>query len=85
MPIGRANSISFSNRLGATFSYKQLHNASLYLSSSNYSDNIVIGQHISTDFDLRINFSYSYSFAKRIIKSKKKKDGDEENKPTLEG
>lgn len=81
----KTNSISFSNRLGATFSYKQLHNASLYLSSSNYSDNIVIGQHISTDFDLRINFSYSYSFAKRIIKSKKKKDDDEENKPILEG
>ncbi len=81
----KTNSISFSNRLGATFSYKQLHNASLYLSSSNYSDNIVIGQHISTDFDLRINFSYSYSFAKRIIKSKKKKADDEENKATLEG
>lgn len=81
----KTNNVSFSNRLGATFSYKNLHNASLYLSSSNYSDNIVIGQHISTDFDLRINFSYSYSFAKRIIKSKKKADDEEDNTPILEG
>ena len=81
----KTNSVSFSNRLGATFSYKNLHNASLYLSSSNYSDNIVIGQRISTDFDFRINFSYSYSFAKRIIKSKKKKDDDESDKPELVG
>ena len=81
----KTNSVSFSNRLGATFSYKNLHNASLYLSSSNYSDNIVIGQHIATDFDLRINFSYSYSFAKRIIKSKKKKDDNESDNATLEG
>ena len=72
----RTNSVSFSNRLGATFSYKNRHNASLYLSSSNYSDNIVIGQHIATEFDLRINFAYSYSFAKRIIKSKKKESDD---------
>lgn len=75
----KTNSISFSNRLGATFSYKNLHNASLYLSSSNYSDNIVIGQRISTAFDMRVNFAYSYSFAKRIIKSRKRQDQNTED------
>ena len=77
------NSVSFSNRLGANFSYNRQHSASLYLSSSNYSENIVIGQRISTDFDLRINFAYSYSFAKRIIKSKKKGKDDEGNDAML--
>lgn len=80
----KTSTFSFSNRLGLAFNYKKNHNAQLYLSSSNYSENIVIGQKITTDFDLRINFSYSYTFAKRIIKSKKAQDEDSDE-PSLEG
>lgn len=80
----KTSTLSFSNRMGISFNYKRSHNAQLYLSSSNYSENIVIGQKITTDFDLRINFAYSYSFAKRIIKSKKKQTEDSDS-PTLEG
>lgn len=79
----KTSTLSFSNRLGMSFSYDSHHNAQLYLSSSNYSENIVIGQKITTDFDLRINFSYSYSFAKRIIKSKKKSAEEEEKVATV--
>ena len=73
----KTNNISFSNRLGATFSYNKHHSAQCYLSMSNYSENIVIGQKIATSFDLRFNIAYNYSFAKRIIKSKKSKVEDE--------
>lgn len=75
----RTSTLSFSNRLGLAFNYKRRHNAQLYLSSSNYSENIVIGQKITTDFDLRVNFSYSYMFAARIIKNKKKPDPEPED------
>lgn len=61
---------SVSARLGGTFTYKQWHNLSLYLSVSNYSDNIILGQHIATDIDLRANISYTYAFARRVIKRK---------------
>ncbi len=80
----KTSTLSFSNRMGLAFNYKKNHVAQLYLSSSNYSENIVIGQKITTDFDLRINFAYTYTFAKRIIKSKKQKD-DDSDEPTLEG
>lgn len=79
----KTSTLSFSNRLGMAFSYRQRHNAQIYLSSSNYSENIVIGQKITTDFDLRINFAYSYMFAKRIIKSKRQKDVEPDT-PTLD-
>lgn len=66
----RTDVFSFSGRIGGTFTYKQWHNLSLFLSVSNYSDNIIIGQHITTDIDLRANLSYTYSFACRVIKPK---------------
>lgn len=66
----RTDVISASGRLGGTFAYKQWHNLSLYLSVSNYSDNVIIGQHISTDLDFRLNLNYTYAFAKRVVKRK---------------
>lgn len=77
----KTRDISFSNRLSVSFSYKKRHTAALSLSSSNYSEHIVIGQKITSRFDLRLTFSYSYSFASRIIKAKKKKD--EEVQPDI--
>ena len=65
------NDFSFSARIGSSFTYKNQHNASFFLSTSNYSENIVFGQKISTTMDLRFNLSYSYSFFSRVIKSKK--------------
>lgn len=65
------NDFSFSARIGSTFTYKSSHNASFYLSTSNYSENIVFGQKVSTTMDLRFNLAYSYSFSSRLIKSKK--------------
>lgn len=65
------NDFSFSARIGSTFTYKSNHNASFYLSTSNYSENIVFGQKVSTTMDLRFNLAYSYSFFSRLIKSKK--------------
>lgn len=67
----RTDVISASGRLGGTFAYKQWHNLSLYLSVSNYSDNVIIGQHIATDLDFRLSLNYTYAFAKRAIKRKK--------------
>lgn len=67
------NDFSFNARVGATFSYKNRHNASFFLSTSNYSENIVFGQKISTTFDLRFNIAYSYSFSSTLIKGKKSK------------
>lgn len=66
----RTDVFSVSGRIGGAFTYKQWHNLSLYLSVSNYSDYIIIGQHIATDIDIRANISYTYSFARRAIKPK---------------
>jgi len=66
----RTDVFSVSGRIGTTFTYKQWHNLSLYLSVSNYSDNIILGQHIATDIDLRANLSYTYAFARRVVKRK---------------
>ena len=66
----RTDVFSVSGRIGGTFTYKQWHNLSIYLYISNYSDNIILGQHIATDVDLRANISYTYSFARRVIKRK---------------
>lgn len=66
----RTDVFSVSGRIGGAFTYKQWHNLSLYLSVSNYSDYIIIGQHIATDIDIRGNISYTYSFARRVIKPK---------------
>lgn len=66
------NDLSIATRLGATLNYKDQHRASCYLSVSNYSDNIVIGQHVGVSTDLRFTLEYSYSFASRLIKSKKR-------------
>ena len=63
--------LSLSLRLGANFTYKQAHSASLFFSISNYSDNIIIGQHIATSTDIRVSVQYNYNFASRIIKSKR--------------
>lgn len=65
------DALSLSLRLGASFTYKQAHSASLYFSISNYSDNIIIGQHIATSTDIRVSVQYNYNFASRLIKSKR--------------
>lgn len=67
------NDLSVAARLGASLNYNDHHNASLYFSISNYSDNIIIGQHVAVNTDVRLMFEYSYSFASRVIKSKKNK------------
>lgn len=66
------NDLSVAGRLGASLKYKNRHNASLYFSISNYSDNIIIGQHVAISTDMRVTLEYSYSFASRLIKSKKR-------------
>ena len=66
------NDISLAARLGASLNYKNCHNASIYFSISNYSDNIIIGQHVAVNTDIRLMMEYSYSFASRLIKSKKR-------------
>lgn len=65
------NDFSIAARLGASLNYKDRHRASAYFSISNYSDNIIIGQHIAINTDVRFTMEYSYSFASRLIKSKK--------------
>ena len=67
------NDLSLAARLGASLKYKDRHNASLYFAISNYSDNIIIGQHVAINTDVRFMLEYSYSFASRLIKSKKSK------------
>lgn len=67
----RTKDLSYGLRLGGNLSYKKSHTASMYFSVSNYSDNIVIGQRISTKMDVRFNINYTYSFASRIIKNHK--------------
>lgn len=66
------NDLSVSARLGATLNYKNRHNASVFFSISNYSDNIIIGQHVAVNTDVRFQVNYSYSFASRLIKSNKR-------------
>ncbi len=66
------NDFSISARLGAALNYKDRHNASVYFSISNYSDNIIIGQHVAINTDVRFMVEYSYSFASRLVKSKKR-------------
>ena len=66
------NDLSVAARLGTTLNYKDRHNASLYVYVSNYSDNIIIGQHVAIDTDVRVMLEYSYSFASRLIKSRKR-------------
>lgn len=65
---GAKNNVSISNSLGSNFSFNQAHTASLYFSISNFSDREIIGQRVQTDLDCRFTFSYSYSFAARVIK-----------------
>lgn len=67
------NDLSLAARLGASLNYKDRHNASVFFSISNYSDNIIIGQHVAVNTDIRLMVEYSYSFASRLIKSKKHK------------
>ena len=67
------NDLSIAARLGASLNYKDRHNASVYFAVSNYSDNIIIGQHVAVNTDIRFMLDYSYSFASRLIKSKKSK------------
>lgn len=64
--------LSVAARLGASLNYKDRHNASLYLAVSNYSDNIIIGQHVAVNTDVRFMLEYSYSFASRLIKTHKR-------------
>ena len=66
------NDLSVAARLGASLTYKDRHNASLYFAVSNYSDNIIIGQHVAVNTDVRFMLEYSYSFASRLIKSNKR-------------
>ena len=68
------NDLSLAARLGASLNYKDRHNASVYFFVSNYSDNIIIGQHVAVTTDVRFMVEYSYSFASRLIKSKKLKN-----------
>lgn len=65
------NDLSVAARIGASLNYMDRHNASFYFSVSNYSDNIIIGQHVAVNTDVRLMAEYSYSFASRLIKSKK--------------
>lgn len=78
------NDVSLAARIGGSFSYKT-HSASLFFSISNYSDNIIIGQHIATSTDIRLSVSYNYSFASRIIKAREraKKAKAAETEPDL--
>ena len=64
----RTNDLSIAARLGASLNYKDRHNASVFFSISNYSDNIIIGQHVAVNTDVRFQVQYSYSFASRLIK-----------------
>jgi hypothetical protein len=74
------NNFSLSNCLGSSFNYNNAHTASLYLSLSNFSEDIVIGQKIATALDCRFTLSYSYSFNKVLIK---KKDNDKKKEDKL--
>ena len=65
---GASNNISVSNCVGSTFNYNSAHSASMYLSLSNFSENIVIGQKIATALDCRFTLAYTYSFNKVVIK-----------------
>ncbi len=80
-------SFSFSTRVGLDFNYRQRHVLQLNAALSNYSENIIIGQRIGVDLDLRATLTYSYTFATRLIKSRKAKKTDNTEKieePTLD-
>jgi len=64
------NDLSVAARVGASLNYKDHHRASVFFAISNYSDNIVIGQHVAVNTDIRFQVEYSYSFASRVIKKK---------------
>jgi hypothetical protein len=66
------NDLSVAASLGASLNYKDRHNASIYFAISNFSDNIIIGQHVAVNTDVRVMVEYSYSFASRLIKSNKR-------------
>ena len=66
------NDLSVAARLGASLNYKNHHRASVFFAISNYSDNIIIGQHVAINTDVRFMVEYSYSFASRLVKSKKR-------------
>lgn len=65
---GASNNVSVSNCIGSTFNYNSAHSASMFLSLSNYSENIVIGQKIATALDCRFTLAYTYSFNKVVVK-----------------
>ena len=69
-------SFSFSVRAGLDFNYRQRHVLQLNAALSNYSENIIIGQRIGVDLDLRATLTYSYTFAARLIKAKKAKKAE---------
>ena len=77
---------SFSARVGLDFNYKQRHMLQLNAALSNYSENIIIGQRIGVDLDLRATLTYSYTFATRLIKKKAKKTDNKEKieEPTID-
>ena len=76
------NNFSVSNCLGSSFNYNSAHTASLYLSLSNFSEDIVIGQKIATALDCRFTLSYAYTFQKVLIKKKEGVDKKKEDKLT---
>ena len=85
VPIGGGQSdystrkYSFSARAGLDFNYRQRHILQLNAALSNYSENIIIGQRIGVDVDLRATLTYSYTFATRIIKHKTRKTDTSES------
>ena len=66
------NDLSVGARLGASLNYRDRHRASMYFTVSNYSDNIIVGQHVAVNTDVRFMLEYSYNFASRLIKSRKR-------------
>ena len=67
------NNFSVGNSIGSSLSYDK-HAASLAFSISNYSDREIIGQRVKSDLDCRFTFSYSYSFAAKVIKKMTKEE-----------
>mgnify|MGYP007069848856 CR=1 FL=1 len=76
------NNFSVSNCLGSSFNFNSAHTASMYLSLSNFSEDIVIGQKIATALDCRFTLSYAYTFQKVLIKKKEGADKKKEDKLT---
>lgn len=59
---------TFSNSLAFTFDTKTGHSLSLAGSLTNLSNRELIAQEVSTTMNASVSLSYSYSFAKRVIK-----------------